>query len=94
MHILLGIILGALVGGVVHAFAPHRSVRGVAMAPLAGAAASAVTWSALTWAAMAEDNPLLWLGSFAAAVITTIPLVIAVSAARVRHDAAARAQLR
>lgn len=94
MEIVLGILLGAVVGAAVHAVARHRLSRGVALAPLAGAAAAAVTWTALTWAGMTADNPFLWLAAFAASVITTIPLVIAVSASRRRQDAEALARLR
>lgn len=93
MQILLGLIIGAVVGLGAHFALPHRDVRGVALAPLAGAAASGVTWTALTWAGLTVESPILWLAAIAAPVLTTIVLVPLVSRIRLQRDAADRTRL-
>ncbi|MGP3536141.1 hypothetical protein ACTU3I_15200 [Microbacterium sp. RD1] len=94
MQILLGIILGAVVGLAVHYVAPQRLTRGVALAPLVGAASAAVAWTVLTWLGLAVDNPLLWLAALVVPAVVTIPVVFSLAASRARRDADARARLR
>ncbi|KTR95919.1 hypothetical protein NS220_04020 [Microbacterium testaceum] len=93
MEILLGLIVGAVIGLGVHFALPHRVVRGVALAPFAGAAASAVMWTVLTWAGHTVSSPLLWLVVIAAPALTTLALVPLLSWTRLRRDAADRARL-
>ncbi|MDQ1121801.1 hypothetical protein [Microbacterium trichothecenolyticum] len=93
MQILLGLILGAVVGLAAHASLPHRALRGAALAPFAGAAATAVVWTALTWAGLGLDSPVLWIVAVAAPALTTFLLVPLLSRARQSHDAADRARL-
>ena len=93
MEILLGLIVGAVIGLGIHFALPHRVVRGVALAPFAGAAASAVTWTVLTWAGLTVASPLLWLAAIAAPALTTLVLIPLLSRTRLRRDAADRARL-
>jgi len=93
MEILLGLIVGAVIGLGIHFALPHRGERGVALAPFAGAAASAVSWTALTWAGLTVASPLLWLVAIAAPALTTLVLIPLLSRTRVRRDAADRAHL-
>ncbi|MDF2666488.1 MAG: putative rane protein [Microbacterium sp.] len=93
MEILLGLIIGAVIGLGVHFALPHRDVRGATLAPFAGAAASAVTWTVLTWAGFTAASPLLWLAAIAAPALTTLALVPLLSRTRRRRDAADRARL-
>ena len=93
MQILLGVILGAVIGLAAHVAMPHRSVRGAALAPLAGAAASAVVWTALTWAGLSIDSPVLWIVAVLAPAVTSYLLVTVVSRARLARDEADRVRL-
>ena len=90
MEILLGLIFGAVVGLVVHYVLPHRDQRGALLAPVAGAAASGVSWTLLTWAGLGADTPLPWIVAFVAPAVTTLILVPALTRARQRSDAALR----
>lgn len=94
MQILLGILLGAVVGVAVHFAMPHRLTRGAALAPVAGAAASAAVWTILTWIGLGADSPLVWLAALAVPVLVTVPLVAVLGSARTHRDAAERARLR
>ncbi len=93
MQILLGLIIGAVVGLAAHFAMPHRDTRGAALAPFAGAAASAVVWTALTWAGVGIDSPVLWLVAVLAPVVTTFPLVVLLGRVRRSHDDAERSRL-
>lgn len=93
MQILLGVILGAVVGLAAHVALPHRSLRGAALAPLAGAAAAAFVWTALTWAGLGVDSPILWIVAVLAPAITSFVLVTLVSRARVARDEVDRVRL-
>jgi uncharacterized membrane protein YeaQ/YmgE (transglycosylase-associated protein family) len=93
VQILLGILLGAVVGGLVHLIAPHRDTRGIALGPVAGAAAGGGVWTALTWAGLGVDNPLLWLAALVVPALVATPLLIGTAVSRARSDAATRARL-
>ncbi|MCC4249462.1 hypothetical protein [Microbacterium testaceum] len=92
MQILLGLILGAVVGLAAHFALGHRDLRGAALAPLAGAAASAVVWTAATWAGLGVDSPILWIVAVLAPAATTFALVPLLSRVRQRADAEERAR--
>jgi uncharacterized membrane protein YeaQ/YmgE (transglycosylase-associated protein family) len=94
VQIVLGILLAAIVGIVAHYALPHRTTRGVAVAPLLAAGAGAVVWTVLTWAGWGIDNPLLWLAAVVVPAAVTLPVVLFVSRARADRDAAERARLR
>ncbi len=94
MQILLGILIAAVVGIAAHFALPQRPTRGVALVPLIAAASGAVAWTALTWAGLGPENPLIWLAALAVPALVTVPVVMALSAARVRSDAAERERLR
>jgi len=93
MEILLGLIIGGVVGLVAHFALPHREMRGPALAPLAGAAASAVVWTTLTWAGQTTASPLLWILAVVAPVLTALVMVPLLTRVRLRRDAADRARL-
>ncbi|MFZ8756706.1 hypothetical protein ACO03V_04720 [Microbacterium sp. HMH0099] len=93
MQILLGLLLGAVVGLAAHFALPRRSTRGVALAPLAGAAASAVVWTALTWAGLGIDSPVLWIVAVLAPAATVLVLIPLLSRRRTASDASERARL-
>lgn len=93
MQILLGLIIGAVVGLAAHVALPHRQLRGAALAPLAGAAAAAVTWTALTWAGLGVDSPILWLVAVVAPAATVLSLIPLVTRSRLAQDAADRARI-
>ncbi|MDF2991897.1 MAG: putative rane protein [Microbacterium sp.] len=93
MEIVLGLVIGAAVGLAAHFALPHRSARGVALAPLSGAAASAVVWTLLTWAGQTTSSPLLWVVAILAPAVTTFALVPLLTRVRMRRDAADRARL-
>lgn len=94
MQILLGLILGAVVGLAAHFALPHRDLRGAALAPLAGAAASGLSWTILTWAGLGADSPVPWIVAVIAPAVTTLLLVPALSRARQRRDDVVRARHR
>jgi Na+/proline symporter len=92
VQILLGLIIGAVVGLAAHFALPHRDLRGVALAPLAGAAASGISWTTLTWVGFASDSPIPWIVAIVAPVMTMLVLIPALSRVRQRDDAALRSR--
>ncbi len=91
MQILLALIFGAVVGLAAHFLLPHRELRGVALSPLAGAAAAGVSWTLLTWAGIGSDSPVPWVVSILAPAVTTLALIPIVSRVRRQADADLRA---
>jgi hypothetical protein len=94
VQILLGIIVATVVGIAVHYALPGKLYRGIALAPLVAASVGAVVWTALTWVGLGVDNPLIWLAALAVPALVTVPVILAVTAARTRHDAEERQRLR
>lgn len=94
MQILLAFLFGAAIGAVVHVAMPHRSTRGMALAPVLGGLVGGAVWMLLTWAGMTLDDPLLWLASLAAPVPVTILVVAVLSRTRLDHDRRERTRLR
>jgi len=93
MQILLGILIGAVVGLVVHFALPGRNGRGMVVAPIVGAAVAAVVWAGLTWLGFGIDAPWIWLAAIVIPAVVTVPVVLALAAARRRTEAAERARL-
>ncbi|MDR6691241.1 putative membrane protein YeaQ/YmgE (transglycosylase-associated protein family) [Microbacterium sp. 1154] len=93
MQILLGLIIGAVIGLAVHFALPHRHLRGVVLAPLAGAAAAGIVWTALTWMGLGADSPILWIAAVLAPTLTTVVLVSLLTRSRVARDHADRVRL-
>ncbi|HEX5859167.1 MAG TPA: hypothetical protein VFY91_13770 [Microbacterium sp.] len=93
MLILLALIAGAVAGMALHFTLPHRSSRGVVLAPAIGAATAGVLYTILQWAGLAEDNPWLWVASILAPVAVTYVAVTVISRSRVAHDARERIRL-
>jgi Na+/proline symporter len=94
VQILLGIIVAVVVGVAVHFVLPGRDTRGVVLAPAVAAAFGAAAWTILTWAGLALDNPLLWLAALVVPLVLTVPIVLGLTAARTRADAAERERLK
>jgi uncharacterized membrane protein YeaQ/YmgE (transglycosylase-associated protein family) len=90
VEILLGLIFGAVVGLAVHYALPHRDQRGALLAPLAGSAASGVSWAVLTWADLGAGTPVPWIVAIVAPAVTTLILVPVLARTRQRSDAAYR----
>jgi len=93
VQILLGLIIGAVVGLAVHFALPHRHLRGVLLAPLAGAASAAAVWTALTWMGLGVDSPILWIVAILAPTVTTLVLVSLLTRSRIARDDTDRARL-
>lgn len=93
MQILLGLIIGASIGIGIHFLVADRATRGVALAPLIGAASAGLVWTLLTWLGFALDNPWLWLSAFVVPVVVTWPALLFVRRTRLAHDANERARL-
>jgi len=93
MQILLAFIVGAVFGVAAHYTAPGRETRGVALAPMIGAAAGGLVWLILTWAGLGIDNPWIWLVSFAVPFLVAYPAVAVLARVRTAHDARERARL-
>ncbi|MBN9211526.1 MAG: hypothetical protein BGO45_11165 [Microbacterium sp. 71-36] len=92
MQILLALIFGAVVGLAAHFVLPHREVRGVALAPVTGAAAAGVSWTLLTWVGIGFDSPVPWIVSIVAPAVATLVLLPIVSRVRLHADADLRAR--
>lgn len=93
MLILLALIAGAVAGMVIHFVMPHRSERGVVLAPAIGAATAGVLYTILQWAGLAEDNPWLWAVSILVPVVVTYLATLIITRSRVTHDASERKRL-
>ncbi|MGC5170868.1 hypothetical protein ACPW96_09250 [Micromonospora sp. DT81.3] len=93
MLILLALIAGAVAGMVLHFVLPHRSTRGVVLAPAIGAATAGVLYTVLQWAGLAEDNPWLWAASILAPIVVTYVAVSILSRSRIAHDTRERTRL-
>jgi hypothetical protein len=93
MQIVLALLIAAAIGAGVHFLLPHRSTRGVVLAPMIAAAVGGIVWTALTWAGLGIDNPWIWLAAVIAPIVVTVPAVLLISAARVRGDARERTRL-
>lgn len=93
MEILLGIVIGAALGIVLHFALPRRETRSVALAPLVAAAAGAVSWTALTWAGLGVGAPLLWIAAVVVPLLIAAPVVLLLAATRTRADERERQRL-
>ena len=94
MQILLAFLIGGAIGAAIHFLVPGRPTRGVALAPIVGAAASGLAWMILTWAGLGLDNPWLWLSAFVAPIVVTYPVLVVLERTRTSHDARERARLK
>lgn len=94
MEIILALVLGTVVGIAAHFLAPGRDVRGVALAPILGALASALVWMILTWTGVGTDSIWLWLSAIVAPAAVTFPVLAVLTRIRHAHDANERARLK
>lgn len=93
MLILLALIAAAALGIAVHYTLPHRSTRGVALAPAVATATAAVVYTALQWAGQGEGSVWLWVASIGLPVVASCVVVGALSRARLAHDQRERVRL-
>jgi hypothetical protein len=94
VQILLALIAGAAIGAGVHFLVSERATRGVALAPVIGAAAAGLAWAALTWLGLGIDSPWLWLSAILVPLAVTWPTVVVLARTRVAHDARERSRLK
>ncbi|MFG6502560.1 hypothetical protein [Microbacterium sp. P05] len=93
MQIILAIVIGAAIGFAAHFLVAYRSTRGVAVAPLIGAAVGAAWWTALTWAGVGIDNPWIWLSAIAVPALVTVLTLWLLGVSRTRADDRERQRL-
>ncbi|MER7797955.1 hypothetical protein [Microbacterium sp. NPDC096154] len=88
MYILLALVAAVAIGVAVHFLLPRRGVRGVALAPSIGAAASAVVYGICTWSGLGEGNALTWLVTLIVSTLLAWVGTDALSRVRAARDAA------
>lgn len=93
MYILLALIGACLLGIVVHYVVPHRSTRGVAVAPAIATAVAGAAYALGQWAGLKESNVWLWLIALGGAVVLCAAATLALTLLRVHGDAQRRAAL-
>ncbi len=93
MYILLALIGACVLGIGAHYLLPHRDLRGVVVTPGIATAAAGVVYAVLQWIGIGEDSIWLWLASVGGGVVIALVATIALSTARGRSDAAAKAAL-
>ncbi|MDN3494699.1 hypothetical protein QL996_02050 [Planococcus sp. APC 4015] len=94
MQILLGLIVGTAIGIALHYLVAHRATRGVAVAPLLGAASAGLAWTILTWSGIGIDSPWPWLAAVVVPVIVTWSALVLLSRSRLAHDERERVRLK
>ncbi|MDQ1216078.1 hypothetical protein [Microbacterium arborescens] len=94
MQIVLAIIIGAAIGLAAEFALRGRETRGAAVAPVLGAVIAGVAWTALTWAGLAFDNPIIWVVAVVAPAVVVPAVLLLMTRARARADAAERRRLR
>ncbi len=93
MQIVIALVFGAAAGGLFHYLLGGRSLRGAALAPVVGTIAGGATWLILTWVGLTTENPVLWLASFAAPLVTVPVMISVLTRTRTTHDANERVRL-
>ncbi|MGW8484304.1 hypothetical protein ACWGJP_14325 [Microbacterium sp. NPDC055903] len=93
MYILLALIAACALGVGLHYLLAHRDLRGAALTPGVATAVAGVVYAILQWAGVGEDSVWLWLASIGGGLLVSLAATLAVSAARLRSDAAAKAAL-
>lgn len=94
MQILLAIIIGVAVGLALEFVVPHRSLRGVAVAPIVGAVSAALVWTIMTWAGVGLDNPFIWLAAIVTPIVVTWPTLLLLTRLRLEGDEKERVRLK
>lgn len=94
MLILLALIAAATAGIAIHYTLPHRSTRGVVLAPALAASTAGVAYTALQWAGQDESSVWLWVVSIGVPIAVTYIVVGALSRSRLAHDERERVRLK
>lgn len=84
-------MLFAVLGGLflaigVHFALPHRALRGSALLPAVGTAATAIVWSALTWLGWPFDGGWIWFVSIAVSPLAAVAVGLALPKRRRADD--------
>lgn len=93
MYILLALIGACALGIGLHFLLPRRELRGVAVTPGIAVAAAAIVYTLMQWGGVGEDSIWLWLASVIGSLVIAAVATAAISAARVRSDAAHKTAL-
>ncbi|MDE0545691.1 hypothetical protein [Microbacterium sp. C7(2022)] len=93
MQIILALVVGAAIGAGIHFLVPDRYTRGVAFAPVLGAASASVAWAVMTWAGIGTDSVWLWLSMLIVPPVVTYPVTLVMARRRIEHDARERVEL-
>lgn len=93
MYILLALIAACALSIGVHYLIPHRSLRGVAVVPAVGTAASAAIYTIMQWSGVGEGSIWLWLAAVVGAVAIAAAAGILLTSSRRRSDAEKKAAL-
>ncbi|MDQ0613352.1 putative MnhB-related membrane protein [Microbacterium sp. W4I4] len=93
MYILLALIAACALGVALHYLLPRRDLRGVAVVPAITTAAAAAIYTILQWSGVGENVIWLWVASIGGGLLIAVLATLALSALRIRHDAAEKLAL-
>jgi hypothetical protein len=93
MYILLALIAACALGIALHYLLAHRDLRGVAVTPAIATVTAGIVYTAMQWGGVAEDSVWLWLASVGGGLVVAAVATLALSAARLRSDAARKRAL-
>lgn len=93
MYILLAVIAACSLGVVVHFAMPRRELRGAAVTPAIATATTAAIYTIMQWTGAAEGDVLLWVASIGSGILVAAAATAALTAQRVRRDAAEKQSL-
>ena len=93
MYILLAVIAACALGVTLHFAMPRRELRGAAVTPAIATATTAAVYTVMQWAGVPEGDALLWVASIGAGIGLAAAATAALTAQRVRSDAAEKRSL-
>ena len=93
MYILLALVAACALSIGLHYLLPHRPLRGVTVTPVIATAGAGVIYTVMQWAGVGQDSIWIWVASIAGALLLAALATVALSAARLRADAAQRSAL-
>ena len=93
MYILLAVIAACSLGVALHFAMPRRELRGVAVTPAIATATTAAVYTVMQWSGVPEADILLWVASIGAGIGLAAAATAALTAQRVRSDAAEKRSL-
>lgn len=87
MYILLALIAAVSIGVGVHFAVPHRTTRGVTVAPAIAAGTAAAVYAICTWSGLGEGSIWTWIASLLVPAVVAWAATTLLTRYRVRHDA-------